>query len=315
LWEETPQGPKPKTVTLTWQTSGGEVRSATIAPALVQNATGETIAQLGLAKALTGIFPKWPPVVDRIARGFPTRDIGIESGAEVVAVNGTLVDNVQDVQRMIRFSYKAAPEGSEEEVVPVPLDLTWRNPGESELQTATVTPEVTLSPTRSQIGLQTAKKFAYAQIGLAFAEPKREIGLIGSCRAAIDSTIHAFEETVFVLKGLFTGQVNAKLIGGPVAILQLSAHVGKEGLQRLFWFCAFLQVNLALLNLLPIPILDGGHIVVSLCEGVSRRSFTLKQREYISYIGAALLIPLFVFVFYNDFDRIGLFDFIKEFFS
>ena len=315
MWEETPQGPRPKTATLTWQTSEGEVRSATITPALIENVTGETIAQLGIAKSLTGISPKWPPVVARIARGFPTRDIGIESGAEVVAINGTLVDNVKDVQRMIRFSYEAAPEGSKEEVVPVPLELTWRNPGESELRTATITPEVTLSPTRSQIGLQTAKKFAYAQIGLAFAEPKMEIGLIGSCRAGIDSVIHAFEETIFVLKGLFTGQVNAKLIGGPVAILQLSAHVGKEGLQRLFWFCAFLQVNLALLNLLPIPILDGGHIVVSVCEGVSRRSFTLKQREYISYIGAALLIPLFVFVFYNDFDRIGLFDFIKELFS
>ena len=83
----------------------------------------------------------------------------------------------------------------------------------------------------------------------------------------------------------------------------------------MLWFCAVLQANLALLNLLPIPVLDGGHLVVALCEGVSRRTFTLRTREFIQYIGLVILIPLFVFVFYNDFDRLGLFSWIKEFMS
>jgi len=315
LWEQTPKGPQAKTVSLSWKRPDGEVRSASVTLAVVENATGETVAQLGLLKSLIGISPKQRPVVERIARGFPAQGIGIEKGSEIVAVNGALVDNVDDIQRMIRFSFKQAPEGSAEEFVPIPVELTWKNPGEGQLRTETVVPEVATAPNRSQIGLQTAKKFGYARIGLAFKQPHFQIGFFEGLRVAVADTGNAFAETFFILKGLFTGQVNAKLIGGPVAILQLSAYVGKEGLQKLFWFCAFLQVNLALLNLLPIPILDGGHIVVSVCEGVSRKTLTLRQREYISYIGAALLIPLFVFVFYNDFDRIGLFDFIKEMFS
>jgi regulator of sigma E protease len=174
---------------------------------------------------------------------------------------------------------------------------------------------ITQSVIDSQIGIQLAKRFYYGQLGITFAEPKRRLGLVASFGEAIKQTNHAWEETVRILKGLFTGQVNRKLIGGPVAIFQLSAQVGKEGLVRLFWFCAFLQVNLALLNLLPIPILDGGHIVVSVAEGISRKTFSIKQREFIQYIGAAFLIPLFVFVFYNDFARLGLFDWIGGIFG
>jgi regulator of sigma E protease len=105
------------------------------------------------------------------------------------------------------------------------------------------------------------------------------------------------------------------LIGGPVAIVQMSAQIGREGLRRLLWFCGFLQVNLAILNLLPIPILDGGHLVVSLVEGISRRTFSVKQREVLQYIGLAFLLPLFLFVFINDFARIGLFSWIAGLFT
>jgi regulator of sigma E protease len=122
-----------------------------------------------------------------------------------------------------------------------------------------------------------------------------------------------------VLYGLFSGRVSSKLIGGPVAIAQISIRVGRDGLRRLLWLCAMLQVNLALLNLLPIPVLDGGHIVVALCETVARRRFSLRTREFIQYIGLAILLPLFAFVFINDFARFkwiqNIVTQIKELFS
>lgn len=315
LLEETPQGPVPRTVSLSWQNTNGEIKSASITPALVKNETGEHTALLGVGQAAVGISPKVPPVVGRIARGYPAADIDLHPGDQIVAVNGNLVETAEEVERAISFSYKKVEPGTEEKPEPIPVEVSWIKPKGEEVHTATITPQVEMSPFRSDIGLQLAREFPLARVGISFEEPTRALGFMDSIGEAVDETINACAETWFVLKGLFTGQVNHRLIGGPVAILQISARVGKEGLRRLLWFCAFLQVNLALLNLLPIPVLDGGHLVVALCEGISRRTFSLRTREVIQYIGLVILLPLFIFVFINDFARIGLFKWIKELMS
>ncbi len=315
LLEETPQGPVPRTVSLSWQNTNGEIKSASITPALVKNETGEHTALLGVGQAAVGISPKVHPVVGRIARGYPAADIDLHPGDQIVAVNGNLVETAEEVERAISFSYKKVEPGTEEKPEPIPVEVSWIKPKGEEVHTATITPQVEMSPFRSDIGLQLAREFPLARVGISFEEPTRALGFMDSIGEAVDETINACAETWFVLKGLFTGQVNHRLIGGPVAILQISARVGKEGLRRLLWFCAFLQVNLALLNLLPIPVLDGGHLVVALCEGISRRTFSLRTREVIQYIGLVILLPLFIFVFINDFARIGLFKWIKELMS
>ncbi len=312
LWEETPSGPLAKTVTLSWRTTAGEVKSASITPALIRDSTGDTVALFGMGQASPGITPKIPPVVGRVSRGFPAAEADIQPGAQIISINGNLIDNADQVEKAVSFSYTIPEDKGAKDAVAVPVDLTWRNPGSESVQSAKLTPTIELTPMRSDIGLQSAKEFPLARLGITFEEPSQPLGLLGSIAEGARGTIEACVETWFVLKGLFTGQVNHRLIGGPVAILQLSARVGKEGLRRLFWLCAFLQANLALLNLLPIPILDGGHLVVALCEGISRRTFSLKTREAIQYVGLVILIPLFVFVFYNDFDRLGLFNWIKE---
>ncbi len=315
LWEETPSGPLAKTVTLTWQTVAGDVKSASITPVLVRDTTGDTVALFGMATAVPGISAKIPPVVGRVMRGFPAAEADIRPGAQIISINGNLVENAEQVEKVVSFSY-SIPEGKgAKDAVPVPVDLAWRNPGTESVQSAKLTPSVELTPMRSQIGLQSAKEFPLARLGIAFEKPMQSLGFVESLVEGARGTVEACVETWFVLKGLVTGQVNKKLIGGPVAILQISAKVGKEGLRQLLWLCAFLQANLALLNLLPIPVLDGGHLVVALCEGISRRTFSLKTREAIQYVGLVILIPLFAFVFYNDFDRLGLFNWIKEWVS
>jgi regulator of sigma E protease len=314
LWDDTGDGPKGRTVSLRWQTATGEIRSASITPAVVKNEAGEKQAQLGVIPAILefGMSPLVPPKVESTSRGFPAAEAGIPPGAEIISVNGQLMDNADDVERVVTYSFKIPPGETGEKAVPVPLEVVWKSPGDSQIHATTLVPRVEMSPNRSEIGLQLAREFPLARIGVTFAQPTRPLGLVESLGKGFSGTIDACVETWFVLKGLATGKVNRKLIGGPVAILQLSARVGKEGMRRLFWFCAFLQANLALLNLLPIPVLDGGHLVVALCEGVSRRTFSLRTREVIQYVGLAILLPLFFFVFYNDFDRIGLFKWIKE---
>ncbi len=312
LWEETPSGPLAKTVTLSWQTVSGEVKSASITPVLIRDATGNTVALFGLPQAVPGITPKIPPIVERVSRGFPASEVDIQPGAQIISVNGKLVDNTDQIEKVVLFSY-TIPEGQgAKDAVPVPVDLTWRNPGSENVQSAQLTPVIEVTAMPSEIGFQSAKEVPLTRLGITFEEPSQPLDLLGSVAEGARGTLKACVETWFVLKGLITGQVNHRLIGGPVAILQISARFGKEGLRKLFWFCAVLQANLALLNLLPIPILDGGHLVVALCEGMSRRTLSLKAREAIQYAGLVILIPLFVFVFYNDFDRLGLFNWIKE---
>ncbi len=312
LTETTPEGMSARTVSLRWQTSSGEVRSASITPSIIKNETGEYVTLMGLGAAAVGISPKVIPKVASTVRGFPAADLEIHPGAEILAINGEMIDNVDDLQERITFSYTLSEGQSAEEAKPVPFDLTWRNPEDDEVHTAKVTPKIEVTYMPSEIGLQSGRQVAIAQLGITFDELTREMGLVQSLEEGVTGTIGACVETFMVLKGLVTQRVNHKVLGGPVAIFQISARIGKEGLRKLFWFCAMLQANLALLNLLPIPVLDGGHLVVALSEGISRRTFSLKTREAIQWVGLAILLPLFAFVFYNDFDRLGLFDWIKE---
>ncbi|MCA9425721.1 MAG: RIP metalloprotease RseP, partial [Candidatus Omnitrophica bacterium] len=304
LWEEKNGEPVAKTVTFTWE-SGGEIKSASLTPAIVTDATGNTIAQIGIGSAGLGMSPEVPPIVSASVRGLPAREAGIESGAKIVAINGELVNNRDDIQRVITFSYEQDPKNPEAPPKPIPVELTWKNPDSDELITKKIKPDVLMTPFPSTIGKKTAKEVPIARLGITFKQPTRSEGLIGSLKEGAAGVSHALDETVNILVGLFNGSVNSRLIGGPVAIVQMSAQIGREGLRRLLWFCAFLQVNLAILNLLPIPILDGGHLVVSLVEGISRRTFSIRTREVIQYIGLAFLLPLFLFVFINDFARIG----------
>ncbi len=314
LWDEKQGEPVAKTVTLAWERAG-EIHSASITPAIVTDATGNTIAQLGIGSAGLGISPLVPPVVASVVRGLPAREAGIQPGAKILAIDGELISNRDDLQRVITFSYKYDPNKPDTPPEAVPVEITWKNPGSEEAITKTITPEVLMTPFPSTIGKRTAKEVPLARLGITFEQPTFSEGLVGSLEAGVDGVTHAVVETFGILKGLFDGSVNHRLIGGPVAIVQMSAQIGREGLRRLFWFCGFLQVNLAILNLLPIPILDGGHLVVSLVEGISRRTFSIKQREVLQYIGLAFLLPLFLFVFINDFARIGLFSWIAGLFT
>lgn len=318
-WKETANGIEPETISLGWQTPAGEVKSASVTPAIIRD-RGETVAVIGISPASPGagrmgIAPRVPPKVQGTTRGFPARKMGIEKGAEIIAINGEIVDDAEQVERAITFSYELEEGAPAEDAAPVPIELTWKNPGEERVQTTTVTPQIEYTPLPSDIGIQSGKYIPLASLGVTFAEPRAPLSLARSVSQGIDKTLDACAQTWFVLRGLVTQEVNRKLVGGPVAILQLSARVGKDGFRRLLEFCALLQANLALLNLLPIPVLDGGHLVVALAEGTSRRTFSLRTRERIQMLGIFILAPLFLFVFYNDFDRIGLFDWIKELFT
>jgi len=100
-----------------------------------------------------------------------------------------------------------------------------------------------------------------------------------------------------------TGKASAKMIGGPLFIAQQSGKEAERGASSLFFFMALLSVNLAVLNVLPIPILDGGHLVFLLVERIKGTPVSIRARTIAQQIGLVLLLTLIIFVTYNDIIR------------
>jgi regulator of sigma E protease len=125
------------------------------------------------------------------------------------------------------------------------------------------------------------------------------------------AVIKGIEETGFFIKltvvsivKIIQKQISPKTIGGPILIFQLAGEVFKLGLINLARFTALLSVNLAILNLLPIPILDGGHLLFLFIELFRGKPVSIRKREIAQQIGLVLLVSLMLFAFYNDIMRV-----------
>jgi regulator of sigma E protease len=107
-------------------------------------------------------------------------------------------------------------------------------------------------------------------------------------------------QVIGVVQGLFRGTVAVKTLGGPIAIARASVSEAKAGMVNLLSLIAFLSINLAVLNLLPVPILDGGQILITVTEGVRGKPFSVRTRENLMKAGVAFILVLFSIVMFND---------------
>ena len=123
--------------------------------------------------------------------------------------------------------------------------------------------------------------------------------------------------TVLSVIKIFEGVVSPKTLGGPIMIAQLAGTEAKEGIIPFVLFMALLSINLAILNLLPIPVLDGGHLFFYLAEAVTGREINMKWREMAQQIGLVIIIALMIFVFIMDIERLNIkwFDDVNKFFT
>ena len=117
-------------------------------------------------------------------------------------------------------------------------------------------------------------------------------------------TFASFSMIIESLRMLGSGAASVKDFGGPIMIAQLAGQTAEAGLMPFLTFMALLSVNLALLNILPIPGLDGGHIFITLIEGTIRRPLSLKTRMLIQQVGTVLLLMLMISVMINDIGRL-----------
>ena len=143
-------------------------------------------------------------------------------------------------------------------------------------------------------------------IGVASAGDveNRKLGLGESVIESVRQTYNIAELTVVSIAKLIKGTISTKTIGGPIMIAELAGQQAREGVLNFIFLIALLSINLAIINFLPIPVLDGGHILFFLIELIIGRPVKMRTREIAQQAGIFILITLMIFVFYNDISRI-----------
>ena len=243
-----------------------------------QSVTVRPVAETRFEIGNIGVLPDINPIVASVIAGEPAERAGLMAGDVVLAVNGErMVTRTQLIEAISR-------NGGRE------IELTIERDGRQ--QQVRATPEQ-----RGDRGM----------LGVYVTEPTRSFTPrpLEAIQLSVQRNVE-FSGLIFrTLGGLFVGETSPRQLMGPVAIAQLSGESAQAGWIALFTLMASISLNLGLLNLLPIPVLDGGHILIMALEGVARRDFSMAVKEKMLLAGFVLLMMLMVTVIYNDLTRIS----------
>lgn len=236
--------------------------------------------------ALTSGIMILKPSVGLVKEGSPAYAAGFQKGDLITAIDGHAVDTWEEMADRITHS-----NGKTLEMVVV------RPEGEVILR---VTPELTTA--KNLLG-EDIKRYVIG-IGTAAETYSRELNLFQAAAESLRQTYDIVELMVIIVAKLLTGDISIDTVGGPIMIAQMAGDQAKAGISSLFQFIAVISVNLAVINLLPIPVLDGGHLLFFLMEAIKGRPINLKVREIAQQVGMIMLIMLMILVFYNDITRL-----------
>ncbi len=226
-----------------------------------------------------GVRPDVYPRVTGFVQGKPAESSGLKVGDEIRAIDG---------ERMVFYSQLL--QTISQKPGDQPLVFTVRRDGVD--HSISVTPY--REGDRTLIGM-----YGRDEVVSYTPTPLEAIGM------SVQRNIEMSGLIINTLKDLFTGEASPKQLMGPVGIAQLSGESAQAGWIALFTLMASISLNLGLLNLMPIPVLDGGHIFIMAIETISRRDFSLAMKEKMLFVGFVLLMTLMVTVIYNDLTRIA----------
>jgi regulator of sigma E protease len=236
--------------------------------------------------AINALVPWRPAVVDSAPEGMPAARAGIRAGDSIVAVAGQPVSSWGDMVAQVEPRPNAT----------IPVSLL-RGGELIELDVTTDTQSVAdTGGTRRVIGMLGVRQ------RINVVHEQYSVG--GALGAGWDATTESSGMIWRTVKGLLSGRVAGRELGGPILIGQLAGQTARLGLDAFLGFMALISVNLAILNLLPIPLLDGGQFLFLLAEGIMRRPLSLKLRERLATVGFVALILIMLLAFGNDFRRI-----------
>ncbi len=240
-----------------------------------------------------GATPFVAATIGDAVAGYPAAQAGLRGGDTVLTIEGRPIVTWSDLAEVIS---RRADQ---------PTRLEVRRG--SETLTVTVTPQAVKD--RGPDGKETT----VGRIGISPA-PAATYVRVNPVLAVWEGAAKTAEITALTAIGLWkivVGQLDRSNIGGPIQIAQAAGEQARHGLPSLAFFTAVISVNLALLNLLPVPMLDGGHLLFFVCEAVLGRPLSIRKREVAQQVGFVLLLMLMVFAVYNDLVRIDVLRFFR----
>jgi len=237
--------------------------------------------------AVSGI-PQLSTEIGAVTKDSPAEKAGLKPGDKVVAVNGQPVTEWEEMSKLIKKSGGKS------------IQITIERG--KELIQVSVVPEISKVKNifgeeieRPLIGVTAAQKVVVKKVNPVFA-----------LYYGVEQTWTLTKLFVLTVIKMIERVVPAKTLGGPIFIAQLAGQQARQGIMNLIYFIGLISVNLAILNLLPVPVLDGGHLAFFAFEAITGKPVSMEKREIAQQVGLFLLIILMVFVFYNDISRILL---------
>lgn len=233
---------------------------------------------------ISGIPEAKDPMIGEVVPGYPAEQAGVEPGDLVTEVNGVAVGTWTEIVEVIHNL-----SGEE------PLTLQLERDGEALSATMTTRQEKAMIDgeirTISKVGINPHFTTRPATAGEVLLSGPR-------------STWALIKMSGLTIRMLVTGHASVRDLAGPLFIAQMSGRTARSGVLDFLGFIGFISVNIGFLNILPIPVLDGGHLVYIFLEAVFRRKIPFKIKLRVQQVGLALLLLLMVVVFYSDIMRI-----------
>jgi regulator of sigma E protease len=234
-------------------------------------------------------YPTTPASIGTVVPGSPAAAAGLRPGDQIVAADGRAIETFADLK-----SYVALRPDQ-------PMTFVVRR-GEAE-RVVQATPRADLESD----GFGNQARIGRLGVGPGGRLELSAVPLHQLPGRAIDTTIDAVDTMVTALGQVITGRRSVKELGGPLKIAEVSGQQASLGWLPFFWFMTIISINLGFINLLPIPLLDGGHLLFYAIEGVRRKPLKPEAQEWAFRTGLAMLLALMVFVTFNDLASFGLF--------
>ncbi|HET8540580.1 MAG TPA: site-2 protease family protein [Anaeromyxobacter sp.] len=239
--------------------------------------------------------PEVSTFVAAVAPGSPAAKAGLVRGDAIASLDGKPVQTFLDVQALARDL---------EAGVAVSVGLASGRTVQLVPENETFVDELSKEKIeRLSLGFSTGRRAAVDPAALATGKVPFVRGPIEILEAAWDELVFMVRLNVLGVARILTGKIPSSTIGGPLMIMSMATEAAAEGWGPFLRLMALISVNLALMNLLPIPVLDGGHITQALLESVTRRPLSVRAREIANVVGLILLFGLMLFAFKNDIMR------------
>jgi len=240
--------------------------------------------------------PSLSTFVGQVAPGGPAERAGLRRGDAIAAVNGRAVRSFRDINALAG-EFKAGQQvklalAGGREVSLVPAEQAARDDATGEASRRVV------------LGFSAPSRPPLQGAALVAEQVPLRLPLAEVATASVGHLWEVTRLTVLGIARIVTGDISFKTVGGPIMLFSIAAQAVEEGWESFLFKMALISVNLGLMNLIPIPVLDGGHIAASAVEAVTRRRPSVRAREIANLVGLALLALLMIAVFKNDIARL-----------